>query len=524
MNLNLDTIASRLPQKYQTARYGAKSGDMDLKCVLMYEPGREMKPGFLYAAYAKDLPPKPPAHGLAVVCVGTEKLEAWSLRQCQVLVILNETSLTSVLNDIAMLFEAFQEWDSKLKIILQQENGADLKTFLELGSEMLGNRLCVLNEGTEEVMSVNEEPGTIHAAILEVPKKRLFVGGAINVANYEIHLEDPYLSIAPSKNACYCFNLRQFGKYCGTIVLSASWRPFLDGDFPLADYYFPLFSKAYEKYLQFSTPALSLNRSAFSKLLQKEELTEEERRVFVPEEGKAWAIFAVEKPKNEGHFPLSHMAIAISSVLEESIAVVFGDIVLGIMRVSARSGEWKISPAQKENYQASDNPGKGSGSSPERNFLDTVLKYYQSAMGISNPFSEIQKFESYRYQAVYALKNVGVQGKPSRVSLFRELSMQYLLSHCTGEVTPESLYPYGLTRIFLHDEISDISYSDTLEAYLSSNLNLSSAAKVLHLHRSSLISRMERIQSILEINLEDPDAQLFLRICLKLKKTSILPP
>ena len=60
---------------------------------------------------------------------------------------------------------------------------------------------------------------------------------------------------------------------------------------------------------------------------------------------------------------------------------------------------------------------------------------------------------------------------------------------------------------------------ETLEAYFACNGNLSEAARRLHLHRNSLLYRLERIQEVLHADLEDADTRLALQVALKMRHT-----
>ncbi len=56
---------------------------------------------------------------------------------------------------------------------------------------------------------------------------------------------------------------------------------------------------------------------------------------------------------------------------------------------------------------------------------------------------------------------------------------------------------------------------ETLEVFFACNANLSEAARRLHLHRNSLIYRLNRARELLGHDLEDPEARLALQLALK---------
>ncbi len=65
----------------------------------------------------------------------------------------------------------------------------------------------------------------------------------------------------------------------------------------------------------------------------------------------------------------------------------------------------------------------------------------------------------------------------------------------------------------------------TLEAYLESSGRKAETARALHLTRQSLYLRLERLQRVLDVNLDDPDVLLALHLALRaLRVTQILSP
>lgn len=56
---------------------------------------------------------------------------------------------------------------------------------------------------------------------------------------------------------------------------------------------------------------------------------------------------------------------------------------------------------------------------------------------------------------------------------------------------------------------------ETLEAFFACNGNLSEAARHLHLHRNSLIHRLNRIRELLSHDLDDPELRLSLQLAIK---------
>ena len=71
-------------------------------------------------------------------------------------------------------------------------------------------------------------------------------------------------------------------------------------------------------------------------------------------------------------------------------------------------------------------------------------------------------------------------------------------------------------RLLQNPEAGDYSNLHLLRIYLLTERSLSTTAKLLHMHRNSVIYRLGKIQSILAVDLDDPDVRLRLLISFKI--------
>ena len=79
----------------------------------------------------------------------------------------------------------------------------------------------------------------------------------------------------------------------------------------------------------------------------------------------------------------------------------------------------------------------------------------------------------------------------------------------------EAYFPKGFRELLEHDQNSSISYLETLSVFLEENMSYAKAARRLFIHRSTLIERINRIESELSEDLSNPDQRLFLQLLLK---------
>lgn len=99
---------------------------------------------------------------------------------------------------------------------------------------------------------------------------------------------------------------------------------------------------------------------------------------------------------------------------------------------------------------------------------------------------------------------------------FARLGVYRLLFYLDGQSELFDFYQETLGPLLLHDARSDGALVETLEGFFRCNGNLSETARMMHLHRNSLLYRLERIQEILGRSLEDAELRLSLQIALKI--------
>jgi PucR family transcriptional regulator, purine catabolism regulatory protein len=140
------------------------------------------------------------------------------------------------------------------------------------------------------------------------------------------------------------------------------------------------------------------------------------------------------------------------------------------------------------------------------------------AAGIGrSPGATMTHFTAVREAARAAEIAASMPGGPTTLH-FARLGALRLIFHLAGN--PE-------LRAFQRDAIGPLEASDaarrsefvrTLEAFLHAGGNHMRAARDLHVHRNTLIYRLERIQELLGgANLEDPETRLNLQLALKIR-------
>jgi PucR family transcriptional regulator, purine catabolism regulatory protein len=112
---------------------------------------------------------------------------------------------------------------------------------------------------------------------------------------------------------------------------------------------------------------------------------------------------------------------------------------------------------------------------------------------------------------------LGKEWKGSPVTYFGDLGLYQLLTALGSNAEAARFYRKTLGRLISHDDNKNAELVETLEAFFTCHGNLSQTASRLHIHRNTLTYRLERIATITQLNLDDPDARFSLQLALKLR-------
>ncbi|MBI2863426.1 MAG: helix-turn-helix domain-containing protein [Chloroflexi bacterium] len=108
---------------------------------------------------------------------------------------------------------------------------------------------------------------------------------------------------------------------------------------------------------------------------------------------------------------------------------------------------------------------------------------------------------------------------PGRVTYFGELGIYRLLFRMHGTQELEDFYSSALGKLKEYERKNGAEFIKTLEAYFTCRNSPTEAAELLHIHRNTLLYRLQRIEEIAGIRLDDPETRLSLHLALRIRET-----
>jgi PucR family transcriptional regulator, purine catabolism regulatory protein len=125
----------------------------------------------------------------------------------------------------------------------------------------------------------------------------------------------------------------------------------------------------------------------------------------------------------------------------------------------------------------------------------------------------------YSYREAEQAARIGTQFLGgNRTVTFQELGVYRVIARVEDRETLDAFRREYLGPIEDYDASHGGEYIETLEGFFGCNGNHARAAEVLHLHRNTLLYRLERIEALTGRDLGDPETRLSMQLALKIRR------
>lgn len=148
------------------------------------------------------------------------------------------------------------------------------------------------------------------------------------------------------------------------------------------------------------------------------------------------------------------------------------------------------------------------------NGLKIAFRRLQYTWGYDNQAYPLNGFYIAYERAITALelcKSLSLH--PARYCLNLSLKQKLLTLIASNEEFISESYVI-IKKLMKQEKGAENVYIDTIRAYIATNYNVSQTAERLHIHRQSLLYRMERIENILGFSLKEHDNLFTLELCI----------
>ena len=505
MKISAELLYHLLKEKHTVAQYGNPYRAAELPLPVFYQRNTPLECGRLYIARTQDLPQLCNTSCL-FICIGNRPAHAWSYWQGSIYHVNDATAdILSLFNTVNSLFDKVERWNSHMQKLLDQN--ADIEEYVRISIPLFGNSitisdydLCILVD-CQLVDVGNQKRPMISKQFNRIPDS--VSQGYMHEAGKNASLRQPFYvkgnMDSPDGNN-YCINLYLGDNYVGTCSLRDSLHPIRESDCLLFQQFAEYARRALSVQSRTSPNQPATFRTIFFDLLQsfpvsKEDLSwamnlQQTNMKLKGVQFGQWQCIVIQSANREKTLPAGYLCTAVENLLPHTTVVAYDDMLVCYRILLHDECE-------------------------ETGITDKLLPYLSDMnfrAGISTPFEDIFKARNYYQQAKVVLQ-MGSRYIPGQyVYRFKEQILPYMLQQSVGEFNLTELLTPGLQRLMKCE--SGVDYFETLRRYLENECNASKTAQDLHLHRSSLLPRLEKIKTM--VDLDTPEQRLYLRMCIAL--------
>ncbi|PGT85191.1 helix-turn-helix domain-containing protein [Bacillus sp. AFS040349] len=137
-------------------------------------------------------------------------------------------------------------------------------------------------------------------------------------------------------------------------------------------------------------------------------------------------------------------------------------------------------------------------------------------LGIGTSTSNMKDYYVSYQQALLALNVMNIRMKHISFSLYEDLGAYTILHHLDQSNAVNLFIKSQLDPLLTYTENKNIDLYHTLYVFLQNNGNIKSTSDELFIHRSSLLYRLEKIESLLNVDLNDAEIRFNLMMAFKL--------
>lgn len=135
--------------------------------------------------------------------------------------------------------------------------------------------------------------------------------------------------------------------------------------------------------------------------------------------------------------------------------------------------------------------------------MEAFLSGFEASCGISGFFDDLLLLHAYRFQASSAL-NVGVRDGRTLTRFFEHF-LSSIVDKRLFQLPPAAYTLPELRRLEDYDRTHGTTFVQTLACYIENLTNTTASAEALHLHRNSMLYRIEKMEQIMGVCLKNEE-------------------
>lgn len=518
MNLSQDIIYYSLSRRYPVRYLKRNDTEVILKRPLIYNNGEDMTNRSVIIraeelnALTDNPVPESDALNMLYICTGKLPKSVKSL-EGSVITIDQEISPAVLFNTIQEIYDQFDHWDETLKTVCYE--GGSFSDLIECTDSYIPDPILLVDK-TFHYVAYSKEKAKKTGYTTYMDENDNMTLDAVNdfiadskfQALYDIPGVFDYSSVDPSfGDICMiCKNIFYRDDYVGRLIIGLEDKSDYARKYNTAimAHLFFYIEKLYNTYRSFDLKEIVLSslRSLLLDGLNGKEIAEGQWEKAFEENGwtpgdRMQLIQFRQKPHYSKNIYAEYLGAEIEREWQGCACFKYNDWLLMLINLDK------------------------SGVRAENNFYKDFAYFLRESLliaGFSRIFSDMKQLHSAYEQTETAL-HYGLNKSPTLwYYRFDDYVLSYMLSCCKGTFTREQICNEKLLVLKQHDAEKKTAYYQTLLTYFECRLNAALAAKKLYIHRSSFLSRIDRIIALTGIDFDSNEELLYLLLSFEIMK------
>ena len=460
--------------------------------ILPYLPDVPMAPDHAYVISSDNLDDIQPANDITLIIYGLSPENERPLPDCQYLILHTEISFGEALALALGAMERYNGWYEKIQEELTVS--PNLNTICDIAYQLLNNPILLFDPN--HVLLASVDVGA-HGAYLSRSADDSFILSddayktIVNRPEHEDHTEfgQVYFMENPlGGNTLYTNIICNQKEY--RLCVNDTNRGFRPGDLQICKILSDTLQTAMEMDRSRETAAKSDLCDLFINILNREFVDSTACSASLSpwnwSQRDSYICLCVEKTNVNLQFVSNDQYICskIEELLGEACAFMLGGRLICMVHLSSELSREDI-------------PEMLSGFLHDNIFI----------VGESEVFSDVLQAADFYLEACIALRAGRARRPEEFFHRFSEHSFYNLLHRGLDELPPIRYCDRNVLRL-AELEDSRVDYCETLRTYIENDRNLLRTAELLHIHRTTLFYRLNKIKEELDCDLEDPDTRL----------------
>jgi len=451
-------------------------------------------------------------HSLNVLCLNDDNLanDYWANSNHNLIVVpaakdVGEMDINHIAQKVCEFLDSYWELTmAKTKLTEALLSGVGLQQIVDIGSELLGNPILVIDISFKVVAYSR----TIQSD--DIPWQKMTESGYCSHEMINVMLDDRYekryseFPVYVKAQAIYPYNsqlsgIRIRGKTVGHVSLIECKRPIRESDALLQKFLCDVIACEMQKdsFTSYSKGVMYENFIADlldGKIKSPKVIKERMRYLDFLRQDIFYILTVRFRPEIALIKPLLYFRDVLETTIIGSKCIIYNNDIVALI---SRSKENDLSNA---------------------NFHEVVqlLNKHRMVGGLSNYFENVEEAKTYYQQSCKAIE-LGL--RLNCEESFFQYEHYYIYNLFEIAEKQEDLKNFLsplLFKLMNYDLHNNTDYMSSLYAYLASGNNLTKAAQVFNIHRNTMNYRIKKIEEILNVNLDDPNISFTLNFSCKL--------